>query len=262
MKPEMFNETEKTFNKIVSSIRISPIQYNCIFTVLSHEITKHIKNCKYGYAFDFSNVFDWVGYGLGENIGEIAGPLRVIDSHQHKDASMQLDIAVLDVENRELTKEIIDDIRKQIMGRPWLREINDDVGADWGCILGDPCPKFQEAHTQTKVEFRKVGSVLIAFIFTHTSEAQKPLEVFNGILDSLEFDPVLLVENHTLLESKNEQKSKSTFIGTSSNYFQSNNQKMYNRVCPRVFQRFLGNDKMMTRVNDRLKRRFGFVCTK
>ena len=40
---------------------------------------------------------------------------------------MQLDIAVLDVENRELTKEIIDDIRKQIMGRPWFREINDDV---------------------------------------------------------------------------------------------------------------------------------------
>ncbi|PIR53070.1 hypothetical protein COU76_03010 [Candidatus Peregrinibacteria bacterium CG10_big_fil_rev_8_21_14_0_10_49_10] len=37
--------------------------------------------------------------------------------------------------------------------------------------------------------------------------------------------------------------------------------KMYSRVCPRVLRRFSGNAKMWERVNERIQKRFGFVCS-
>ncbi len=38
--------------------------------------------------------------------------------------------------------------------------------------------------------------------------------------------------------------------------------KMYRRVCPRVLRRFRNNQKIWDRVNARISKRFGFVCSK
>ncbi len=40
------------------------------------------------------------------------------------------------------------------------------------------------------------------------------------------------------------------------------NTKMKSRVCPRVVNRFSSNQKMWDRVNNRIEKRFGFVCEK
>lgn len=37
---------------------------------------------------------------------------------------------------------------------------------------------------------------------------------------------------------------------------------MYDRVCPRVVKRFVNDESMWTRVNERIQKRFGFVCSK
>ncbi|MBU2213972.1 hypothetical protein KJ996_05055, partial [Patescibacteria group bacterium] len=54
---------------------------------------------------------------------------------------------------------------------------------------------------------------------------------------------------------------------TTNSFSPTNNEletssKMYDRVCPRVINRFLNDSKMWKRVNDRIQKRFGFVCNK